>query len=72
MRVNEDAIAATELRKGADVPATPPTLAADSRNIELIGAPSHTSGAAATRLTVKVDTNVFVKAALGMQPTLVA
>ena len=26
----------------------------------------------ATRLTVKVDTNVFVKAARGMQPTLVA
>jgi hypothetical protein len=49
LRVNEDAIAATELRKGADVPATPPTLAADSRNIELIGAPTHTSGAAATR-----------------------
>ena len=43
LRVNEDAIAATELRKGADVPATPPTLAADSRNIELIERPEFAS-----------------------------
>jgi len=48
LRANEDAIAASKLRTGADVPTTPPTLTADSPNIELIGALTHTSAVAAT------------------------